>query len=79
MASTGAGSGSLTPWSAAASFAEIVLSGSLADFMRSGFHSPAITGLTKSLASLSHLSLSQFFQAPFFHWSMSMPCSLSLL
>src|SRR3954447_23698920 len=55
VASTGAGSGSLTPWSAAASFAEIVLSGSLADFIRSGFHSPSITGLTKSLASLSHL------------------------
>jgi hypothetical protein len=46
--------------------------------MRSGFHSPAITGLTKSLASLSHLPLSQFFQPPFFHWSTSMPCSSSL-
>ncbi len=77
VASTGAGSGSLTPWSADASFAEIVLSGSLADFIRSGFHSPLITGLTKSLASLSHLSLSQFFQPPFFHLSTSTPCSLS--
>lgn len=35
-------------------------------------------GLTKSLASRSQSSLFQFFQAPFFHLSMSIPCSLSL-
>ena len=34
-------------------------------------------GLTKSLASRSHLSLSQFFHSPFLHWSRSIPCSLS--
>ncbi len=62
-----AGSGSLTPWSAAASFVETVLSASSADFIRSGFQSPLITGLTKSSASLSHLSLSQFFQPPSAH------------
>ena len=78
VASTGAGSGSLTPWSAAASFVETVLLASFADFIRSGFHRPLITGLTKSLASLSHLSLSQFFQPPLSHWSTSMPWSLSL-
>ncbi|CAM5629218.1 hypothetical protein STENM223S_07396 [Streptomyces tendae] len=75
-ASTGAGSGSVAPWSAAASLVT-VLSASLADFIRSGFHRPSITGLTKSLASLSQVSLSQFFQPPSFHWSTSMPCSLS--
>src|SRR5215217_3098838 len=32
---TGVGSGSLTPWSAAASFVETVLSASFADFIRS--------------------------------------------
>lgn len=35
-------------------------------------------GLTKSLASRSQSSRFQFFQAPFFHLSMSIPCSLSL-
>jgi hypothetical protein len=35
-------------------------------------------GLTKSPASRSQSSLSQFFQAPPFHWSRSIPCSLSL-
>ncbi len=77
-ARTGAGSGSLTPWPADASFVVTVLFASSADRIRSGFHRPSITGLTKSLASLSHLSLSQSFQPPSFQRSTSMPCSLSL-
>lgn len=35
-------------------------------------------GLMKSLASRSQSCLFQFFQAPFFHLSMSIPCSFSL-
>ncbi|CAM5391064.1 hypothetical protein SVIOM74S_09599 [Streptomyces violarus] len=35
-------------------------------------------GLMYSLASRSQSSRSQFFQAPFFHLSMSIPCSRSL-
>src|SRR3954454_2528820 len=77
VASTGAGSESLTPWSAAASLVDTVLSAAFADCIRCGFHSPLITGLTKSLAVLSHLSLSQSFQPPLAHWSTSMPWSLS--
>ncbi|CAM5284983.1 hypothetical protein SGLAM104S_03463 [Streptomyces glaucescens] len=77
VAWTGAGSGSLTPWPADVSLVVTVLSASFADCIRSGFHSPSITGLTKSLASLSHLPLSQFFQPPFFQSSTSMPCSSS--
>lgn len=70
----------MTPWSPERSFSStpLFLSGSSAPRIRSGSHSPLMIGLTKSLASRSQSSLFQFFQAPFFHLSMSIPCSLSL-
>ncbi len=75
---TGAGSGSVTPWSPEMSLSSTSWSGSSASRIRSGSHRPSMIGLTKSCASRSQSSLSQFFQAPFFQSSTSIPCSLSL-
>src|SRR4051794_13225953 len=78
FASTGSGVGSVTPWSPERSLSSTALSGSSAPRIRSGFHRPLMIGLMYSSASRSQSSLSHFFQAPFFHLSMSIPCSLSL-
>ncbi len=74
---TGAGVGSVTPWSPERSLSSTPLSGSFARRMRSGSHRSLMIGLTKSFASRSQSSSFQSFQAPFFHLSMSIPCSLS--
>ncbi|CAM5535976.1 hypothetical protein SSPIM334S_03899 [Streptomyces spiroverticillatus] len=72
-----AGIGSVTPLSPEMSLSTGFCGCLSASFMRSGFHRPAMIGLTKSSASRSQSSLFQFFQSPFFHLSRSIPCSLS--
>ncbi|CAM5603496.1 hypothetical protein SRIMM317S_00993 [Streptomyces rimosus subsp. rimosus] len=77
LACTGRGSGSVRPWSPEMSLG-VGSFGGLALLARSGSHRPLMIGLMNSLASRSHLSLSQFFHSPFFHLSRSTPCSFSL-
>lgn len=74
---TGAGSGSLSPWAAEASFVVTVFSASSASCIRSGFQRPSMTGLTKSRAPRSHSSRSQSFQPPSRQSSTSMPWSFN--
>ncbi len=75
FARTGSGAGSVTPLSPEMSSSSTGLSGRSASRIRSGFQRSSMIGLTKSLASRSHLSRSQFFHSPLRHLSRSIPCS----